>query len=132
MEYLSDGPKPQHSKTPLLRFSLEFLLLLGAYASCAILSRAWPACATPRLDAMVGAQTLPEPPASAAALQTDIEARGLEIFARMEAATPGLFHPRNVTQRPMDWSMRDEALKAKLFGVADVLPATTPPAEYAR
>src|ERR1700752_4498010 len=62
-------------------------------------------------------------------LQPDIEARGLDIFARMAGETPGVFSPRNLTGRLMDWSMRNEALKVQLFRFVEVLPSLTSPAE---
>src|SRR5579862_1390013 len=56
-------------------------------------------------------------------LQEEIEARGLEIFERMRRETSIGFGFRNISQSPMDWSMRTEALKLQLFHFVDVLPA---------
>jgi len=56
-------------------------------------------------------------------LQAEIEARGLEIFSRMAQETPGVFSPRKLTGRLMDWSMRNEGLKVQLFRLVDVLPS---------
>ena len=67
-----------------------------------------------------------------AALQSAIEARGLEIFALMQGASPGVFSYRNVSGRLMDWSMRNENLKVQLFRFVDVLPCLTSPKEIAR
>jgi RHH-type proline utilization regulon transcriptional repressor/proline dehydrogenase/delta 1-pyrroline-5-carboxylate dehydrogenase len=64
-------------------------------------------------------------------LQPEIEARGQEIFARMEGETPGVFSPRNLTGRLMDWSMRNESLKVQLFRFVDVLPSLTSAREIA-
>jgi RHH-type proline utilization regulon transcriptional repressor/proline dehydrogenase/delta 1-pyrroline-5-carboxylate dehydrogenase len=63
-------------------------------------------------------------------LQREIEARGLEIFARMKGGKPGVF--KNITGRMMDWSMRNEALKVQLFRFVDVLPTLNSPGEIAR
>ena len=63
-------------------------------------------------------------------LQREIEARGLEIFARMERQKRGVF--KNVTGRLMDWSMPNEALKVQLFCFVDVLPALHSSSEIAR
>jgi len=63
-------------------------------------------------------------------LQPEIEARGLEIFARMNGQKPGVF--RNITGRLMDWSMRNEPLKMQLFRFVDVLPTLNSPGEIAR
>src|SRR4051812_41618457 len=65
-------------------------------------------------------------------LQPEIEARGREVFARMEGETPGVFSPRNVTGRLMDWSMRNESLKVQLFRFVDVLPSLNSAREIAR
>jgi RHH-type proline utilization regulon transcriptional repressor/proline dehydrogenase/delta 1-pyrroline-5-carboxylate dehydrogenase len=65
-----------------------------------------------------------------ASLQKEIEARGLEIFARMKTQKPGVF--KNVTGRLMDWSMRNEGLKVQLFRFVDVLPTLHSSAEIAR
>ncbi|MDB6019367.1 MAG: rocA1 [Pedosphaera sp.] len=61
--------------------------------------------------------------ASTSSLQPEIEAQGLEIFARMEGESTGVFTPRTFTGRLMDWSMRNEALKVQLFRFVDVLPS---------
>jgi len=58
-------------------------------------------------------------------LQQEIEALGLEIFARMQGEKPGVF--RSITGRLMGWSMRNEALKTQLFRFVDVLPTLIPP-----
>jgi RHH-type transcriptional regulator, proline utilization regulon repressor / proline dehydrogenase / delta 1-pyrroline-5-carboxylate dehydrogenase len=63
-------------------------------------------------------------------LQQEIEARGLEIFARMRGEKPGVF--KSVTGRMMDWSMRDPALKTQLFRFVDVLPTLSTSREIAR
>jgi RHH-type transcriptional regulator, proline utilization regulon repressor / proline dehydrogenase / delta 1-pyrroline-5-carboxylate dehydrogenase len=63
-------------------------------------------------------------------LQREIEARGLEIFARMKSQKPGVF--KNATGRLMDWSMHNEALKVQLFRFVDVLPTLNSSAEIAR
>src|ERR1700756_1495112 len=65
-------------------------------------------------------------------LQQEIEARGLEIFNLMRGENPGVFNPRNVTGRLMDWSMRNEALKVQLFRFVDVLPALNSSHDIAR
>jgi RHH-type proline utilization regulon transcriptional repressor/proline dehydrogenase/delta 1-pyrroline-5-carboxylate dehydrogenase len=62
--------------------------------------------------------------------QQKIEARGLEIFARMKQGNrPGF---GNITGRMMNWSMRNETLKTNLFRFVDVLPALNSSAEIAR
>ena len=52
--------------------------------------------------------------------QQKIAARGREIFVRMKGSKPEVF--QQLTRRLMDWSMRNEALKAELFRFVDVLP----------
>jgi len=64
------------------------------------------------------------------ALQRNIEARGMEIFARMKGQKPGVFN--NITGRMMDWSMHNEALKVQLFRFVDVLPTLHSSVEIAR
>lgn len=64
------------------------------------------------------------------ALQAEIEACGLEIFARMLNQKAGVFE--NLTGRLMDWSMQNEALKVQLFRFVDVLPTLNSPREIAR
>src|SRR5437899_947435 len=64
-------------------------------------------------------------------LQPEIEARGEEIFARMAGETPGVFSPKNLTGRLMDWSMQNESLKVQLFRFVDVLPSLSSPKEIA-
>ena len=63
-------------------------------------------------------------------LQPEIEALGLEIFARMKGEKPGVF--RSITGRLMGWSMRNEALKTQLFRFVDVLPTLSSSGEIAR
>ena len=63
-------------------------------------------------------------------LQREIEARGMEIFARMKGEKPGVF--TNVTGRLMGWSMSNEALKTQLFRFVDVLPTLNTSGEIAR
>ena len=65
-------------------------------------------------------------------LQRDIEARGLEIFARMKGEAAGLFSRKNIAGTLMDWSMRNEALKVQLFRFVDVLPTLNSSQEIAR
>ena len=45
--------------------------------------------------------------------EREIEARGLEIFALMSRANRGV--AKNITDRLMNWSIRNEALKVQLF-----------------
>src|ERR1700722_13779218 len=52
-------------------------------------------------------------------LQKEIEARGLEIFACMKGARPGVF--TSVNGWLMSWSMGSPALKTQLFRFIDVL-----------
>ncbi len=75
-------------------------------------------------------ESIPKNQSVRAALQREIEARGMEIFARMRGEKPGVF--KNVTGRLMDWSMRNEALKVQLFRFVDVLPTLGSPREIAR
>jgi RHH-type proline utilization regulon transcriptional repressor/proline dehydrogenase/delta 1-pyrroline-5-carboxylate dehydrogenase len=60
---------------------------------------------------------------SAGSWQPGIEARGREIFARMQGATPGLFNPHRLAGRLMAWAMGNEALKVRLFRFVDALPS---------
>lgn len=71
-------------------------------------------------------------PITSTSLQQQIEARGLEIFNLMRGENPGVFNPRNVTGRLMDWSMRNETLKVQLFRFVDVLPALNSSHDIAR
>jgi RHH-type transcriptional regulator, proline utilization regulon repressor / proline dehydrogenase / delta 1-pyrroline-5-carboxylate dehydrogenase len=64
------------------------------------------------------------------AWQPEIEARGREIFDRMQGAKPGVF--KNLSGRLMDWSMGNEALKVQLFRFVDVLPVLGSSREIAR
>jgi len=65
-------------------------------------------------------------------LQAEIEAKGLEIFARMRGERPSVFSRKNIAGRLMDWSMRNEALKTQLFRFVDVLPTLNSSKEIAR
>jgi RHH-type proline utilization regulon transcriptional repressor/proline dehydrogenase/delta 1-pyrroline-5-carboxylate dehydrogenase len=65
-------------------------------------------------------------------LQSEIVAKGKEIFARMEGQAPSVFSPQNITGRLMEWSMRNEALKVQLFRFVDVLPVLSSSKEIAR
>ncbi len=64
--------------------------------------------------------------------QREIEARGLEIFARMKGETAGRFSHKNIAGQLMEWSMRNEALKVQLFRFVDVLPTLKTSQEIAR
>src|SRR5688572_15091313 len=58
------------------------------------------------------------------ALEQRIQAKGREIFARLARRNGPAFLSRAwVTSRLMDWSMRNERLKAELFRFIDVLPS---------
>ncbi len=63
-------------------------------------------------------------------LQREIEARGMEIFARIKGEKAAIFS--KITGRLMGWSMRDTALKTQLFRFVDVLPTLNSPREIAR
>jgi RHH-type proline utilization regulon transcriptional repressor/proline dehydrogenase/delta 1-pyrroline-5-carboxylate dehydrogenase len=65
-------------------------------------------------------------------LQPEIEARGREIFSLMQGENPGVFNPRNITGRMMDWAMRNETLKVQLFRFVDVLPTLNSSRDIAR
>ncbi len=69
---------------------------------------------------------------SQSSLQPGIENRGLEIFSQMKAEVPTAFSPRLITGRLMAWSMRDEALKVRLFRFVDVLASLSNAHEIAR
>ncbi len=64
-------------------------------------------------------------------MQSQIERIGQEIFRRVSTRTPRAYSPKSVTGRLLDWSMRDEQLKARLFRAVDVLPALGSSAEVA-
>lgn len=70
--------------------------------------------------------------APGASLQAEIEERGLQVFALMQGEKSGVFSPRNVTGRLMDWAMRNESLKVQLFRFVDVLPTLNSPRDIAR
>lgn len=55
-------------------------------------------------------------------LQRRIEELGEELLRRSIARKPAAFSPRSVTGKLMEWSMRDEVLKADLFRFVDVFP----------
>jgi hypothetical protein len=46
-------------------------------------------------------------------LQAMIEARGLEIFRRMEGRKPSAFSQRNLAGKLMNWSIRNEGLHSR-------------------
>ena len=55
-------------------------------------------------------------------LQRKIEEIGEELLRHSRARKPAAFSPRSVTGKLMEWSMRDERLKADLFRFVDVFP----------
>jgi RHH-type proline utilization regulon transcriptional repressor/proline dehydrogenase/delta 1-pyrroline-5-carboxylate dehydrogenase len=57
------------------------------------------------------------------ALEDRIQAKGREIFARLDQDRPRPFSRAWVTTRLMDWSMANERLKVELFRFIDVLPS---------
>ncbi len=65
-------------------------------------------------------------------MQSEIEAIGREIFARMAGAKPRLFSHSNLTGQLLEWSMQRESLKTQLFRLVDVLPALDSNKEIAR
>ena len=65
-------------------------------------------------------------------MQSDVEAIGREIFARMAGAKPKLFSHSNLTGQFLEWSMQKEALKMQLFRLVDVLPVLDSNREIAR
>ncbi len=65
-------------------------------------------------------------------MQSEVEAIGREIFARMAGAKPTLFSHSNLTGRLLEWSMQKEALKMQLFRLVDVLPMLDSNKEIAR
>ena len=65
-------------------------------------------------------------------MQSEIEAIGREIFARMAGAKPRLFSHSNLTGHLLEWSMQREALKMQLFRLVDVLPVLGSNTEIAR
>ncbi len=64
--------------------------------------------------------------------QAEIEARGLEIFARMKEESPGLLTSKQLAARLMAWSMGNEELKVQLFRFVDALPSLPSSGEIAR
>jgi RHH-type proline utilization regulon transcriptional repressor/proline dehydrogenase/delta 1-pyrroline-5-carboxylate dehydrogenase len=65
-------------------------------------------------------------------MQSEIEAVGREIFARMAGAKPRLFSHSNLTGQLLEWSMQRESLKTQLFRLVDVLPVLDSNKEIAR
>src|SRR5512144_700339 len=65
-------------------------------------------------------------------MQSEIEAIGREIFARMAGAKPRLFSHSNLIGQLLEWSMQRERLKMQLFRLVDVLPALESNREIAR
>lgn len=64
--------------------------------------------------------------------QAKIETLGREILARMRGETPHVFQRKGMAGRILCWSMRDEALKVRLFRLVDVLPSLRSPHDVAR
>jgi RHH-type proline utilization regulon transcriptional repressor/proline dehydrogenase/delta 1-pyrroline-5-carboxylate dehydrogenase len=60
------------------------------------------------------------------ALSDDIESRtkeiGRDIFSRLQAETPSVFHFAWWDEKILDWCMRDETVKVQMFRFIDVLP----------
>jgi len=69
---------------------------------------------------------------SDAGLQAAIEQHGNRIFDRIADARAPLFTARGVYGRLMDWAMKDEAFKTRLFRFVDVLPCLGSNAEIVR
>jgi RHH-type transcriptional regulator, proline utilization regulon repressor / proline dehydrogenase / delta 1-pyrroline-5-carboxylate dehydrogenase len=65
-------------------------------------------------------------------MQSEVEAIGREIFARIAGAKPTLFSRSNLTGQLLEWSMQKEALKTQLFRLVDVLPVLDSNREVAR
>ncbi len=65
-------------------------------------------------------------------LQTDIVAKGKEIFALMQGQQANAFSREKLAGRLLDWSMRNDALKSQLFRFVDVLPSLESSREIAR
>jgi len=59
-------------------------------------------------------------------LSDDIEQRtkaiGRDIFSRLQAETPSVFHFAWWDEKILDWCMRDETVKVQMFRFIDVLP----------
>jgi len=64
--------------------------------------------------------------------QTEIVAIATRLLDRATTAAAPLFSVRGAYQRLMDWAMRDEAFKTRLFRFIDVLPALETNAEIVR
>lgn len=52
-----------------------------------------------------------------------IMARGRDLFSAIRDEKPSLFNPSSWLGRVMDWAMRDEQFKVRLFRFVDVFPA---------
>src|SRR4051812_20939427 len=52
-----------------------------------------------------------------------IQRHGRELFELLHGEKPGVFSPRRLSGKLMQWSMADETLKTELFRLVDVLPA---------
>ncbi|HEY5813923.1 MAG TPA: proline dehydrogenase family protein, partial [Terrimicrobiaceae bacterium] len=65
-------------------------------------------------------------------MQSEIEAIGREIFARVARAKPRVFSRSNLTSRLLEWSIERESLKMQLFRLIDVLPSLSSNREIAR
>jgi RHH-type proline utilization regulon transcriptional repressor/proline dehydrogenase/delta 1-pyrroline-5-carboxylate dehydrogenase len=63
-------------------------------------------------------------------LDREIQAQGLEIFARLSGTRKSIF--ARLPDKMMEWAMRNEALKVELFRFVDVLPTLHSPREVAR
>src|SRR6266516_5879166 len=58
-------------------------------------------------------------------LNDRIAARGKELFASIAGEKPSLFDKGTWTGKVMDWSMRNDQFKVRLFRFVDVFPSLT-------
>src|ERR1700687_918566 len=69
------------------------------------------------------------PDATGGTMQNDlndrIAARGRELFASIAGEKPSLFDNGTWLGKVMDWSMRNEQFKVRLFRFVDVFPSLT-------
>lgn len=66
------------------------------------------------------------------ATDSDIRRQAERLYARAAATSPRLFDRTWWSGRLLEWAIRDEAFKVRLFRFIDVLPTLKTPAQIAR
>ncbi len=66
------------------------------------------------------------------ATDTDIRQQAERLYAHASTIRPRLFDRQWWSGRLLEWAIRDEAFKVRLFQFIDVLPTLTTPAQVTR